>query len=78
MGIPTDLETKVKESATVSQIVSLTLTCNFCGMTEHEVTCMIQGPSACICDHCVENITYTIRKVVPEFCKAEHMPEYDD
>jgi hypothetical protein len=78
MGIPTDLDVKTKDYARVGGNASLTLTCSFCGMTEHEVACMVQGPTSSICDFCIENIVYTIRKTIPDFCTAEHKPEYDD
>lgn len=77
MGIPIDLETKTKESVTVGKPI-VALTCSFCGMTEYEVPTLIQGPSSCICSFCIENMVYTVRGVFPGFCKADHMPEYDD
>lgn len=36
--------------------------CSFCGKAEHEVSYLLQGPAAGICDECVELAANIIRE----------------
>src|SRR4030066_2553423 len=42
------------------------LYCSFCGKSQHEVRKLIAGPSACVCDECVELCNDIIREEVQE------------
>lgn len=36
--------------------------CSFCGRSEHEINHLIEGPSVYICNKCIDECNYIIKK----------------
>ncbi len=55
--------------------------CNFCGKTEHQVACLIAGPTVFICEECIQTcneiIFQHLRNKNEELRKMTETPQHD-
>jgi hypothetical protein len=59
------------ESDDISAVTMVASACRFCRREVHEVSKLIQGPSAAICDGCIQRVEILVRKErSPFYCSV--------